>query len=128
MTLPPEVPTGPTELVVTVESPTINGQRLSHTNQTEGVGDGSQFASALEFLESLPVVSALKTWEEYERHLLEEKRRLGTLTIPSAGMVYLDTNSVIYSVEKHPFMQPYFCPFGKRRGPKRSRLSVANWS
>lgn len=74
VTLPPEVPTGPTELVVTVESPTINGQRLSHTNQTEGVGDGSQFASALEFLESLPVgPCALKTWEEYERHLLEEK-------------------------------------------------------
>ena len=33
-----------------------------------------QFASALEFLESLPAgPRAFKTWEEYERHLQEEK-------------------------------------------------------
>jgi hypothetical protein len=33
-----------------------------------------QFGSALEFLESLPPgPRAFKTWEEYERHLQEEK-------------------------------------------------------
>jgi hypothetical protein len=33
-----------------------------------------QFGSALEFLESLPPgPRAFKTWEEYERHLREEK-------------------------------------------------------
>lgn len=33
-----------------------------------------QFGSALEFLESLPAgPRAFKTWEEYERHLQEEK-------------------------------------------------------
>lgn len=33
-----------------------------------------QFASALEFLESLPPgPRAFKTWEEYEQHLREEK-------------------------------------------------------
>ncbi len=33
-----------------------------------------QFASALEFLESLPPgPRAFSTWEEYERHLREEK-------------------------------------------------------
>jgi hypothetical protein len=35
---------------------------------------GAQFASALEFLESLPPgPRAFKTWGEYERHLQEEK-------------------------------------------------------
>jgi hypothetical protein len=34
----------------------------------------SQFGSALEFLESLPPgPRAFKTWEEYERHLQEER-------------------------------------------------------
>lgn len=34
----------------------------------------SRFASALDFLESLPVgPRAFKTWEEYEQHLREEK-------------------------------------------------------
>jgi hypothetical protein len=34
----------------------------------------SQFDSALEFLESLPPgPRAFKTWEEYEKHLREEK-------------------------------------------------------
>lgn len=34
----------------------------------------SQYASALEFLESLPPgPRAFPTWEEYERHLQEEK-------------------------------------------------------
>ncbi len=35
---------------------------------------------------------------------------MGSLTVPSAGLVYLDANSMIYSVEKHPvywsFLQP----------------------
>ncbi len=35
---------------------------------------------------------------------------MGTLTIPSAGMVYLDTNSVIYSVEKHPVYAALLLP------------------
>jgi len=27
---------------------------------------------------------------------------MGSLTLPASGLVYLDTNSVIYTVEKHP--------------------------
>src|SRR5262245_31415020 len=34
------------------------------------------------------------------------KRLVGSLTVPSAGLVYLDANSVIYSVEKHPVYWP----------------------
>lgn len=35
---------------------------------------------------------------------------MGSLTIPSAGLVYLDTNPVIYSVEKHPVYEPLLQP------------------
>jgi len=35
---------------------------------------------------------------------------MGTLTIPSSGLVYLDANSVIYSVEKHPDYWPLLKP------------------
>ena len=74
VTLPPEVPTGPAELVVTVESPMANGTGLQTTSQTGVAVNKSQFGSALEFLESLPSgPRAFKTWEEYERHLQEEK-------------------------------------------------------
>ena len=31
---------------------------------------------------------------------------MGTLTLPSAGLVYFDANPVIYSVEKHPIYWP----------------------
>jgi predicted nucleic acid-binding protein len=31
---------------------------------------------------------------------------VGPLTVPAAGLVYLDANSVIYSVEKHPVYWP----------------------
>jgi predicted nucleic acid-binding protein len=35
---------------------------------------------------------------------------VGTLTVPAAGLVYLDANSVIYSVEKHPVYWPLLQP------------------
>ena len=35
---------------------------------------------------------------------------MGALILPSAGLVYLDANSVIYSVEKHPLYWPLLQP------------------
>jgi predicted nucleic acid-binding protein len=35
---------------------------------------------------------------------------VGTLTVPTAGLVYLDANPVIYSVEKHPVYWPLLQP------------------
>ena len=35
---------------------------------------------------------------------------MGTLNIPSTGLVYFDANSVIYSVEKHPVYWPLLEP------------------
>ena len=35
---------------------------------------------------------------------------MGALTVPAAGLVYLDANSVIYSVEKHPVYWPLLEP------------------
>jgi predicted nucleic acid-binding protein len=35
---------------------------------------------------------------------------VGSLTIPPAGLVYLDTNPIIYSVEKHPVYWPLLHP------------------
>jgi hypothetical protein len=61
LTLPSDVPTGQAELIVTVERPTTEDK-------------SARFGSALEFLESLPPgPRAFKTWEEYERHLEEER-------------------------------------------------------
>jgi hypothetical protein len=78
VTLPPEVPIGPAELVVTIDSLTANGENSPRSNQTEVVANKSEFGSALEFLESLPSgPRAFKTWEEYERHLHDEKDAWG---------------------------------------------------
>ena len=35
---------------------------------------------------------------------------MGALTLPASGLVYLDTNSVIYTVEKHPAFGPLLQP------------------
>jgi hypothetical protein len=35
---------------------------------------------------------------------------MGSLTVPSSGLVYLDTNPVIYSVEKNPTYWPLLQP------------------
>lgn len=35
---------------------------------------------------------------------------MGSLTIPSTGLVYLDANPIIYSVEKHPLYWPLLQP------------------
>ena len=35
---------------------------------------------------------------------------MGSLSVPSAGLVYLDANPVIYSVEKHPTYSPLLEP------------------
>ena len=35
---------------------------------------------------------------------------MGSLTVPAAGLVYLDTNPIIYSVEKHPVYWPLLQP------------------
>ncbi|MCI0349382.1 MAG: PIN domain-containing protein [Acidobacteriales bacterium] len=35
---------------------------------------------------------------------------MGALILPSSGLIYLDANSVIYSVEKHPLYWPLLQP------------------
>ncbi|HKA06028.1 MAG TPA: PIN domain-containing protein [Gemmataceae bacterium] len=35
---------------------------------------------------------------------------MGTLSVPASGLVYLDANPVIYSVEKHPVFGPLLEP------------------
>ena len=35
---------------------------------------------------------------------------MGSLTVPSSGLVYLDTNPIIYSVERHPAYWPLLQP------------------
>lgn len=35
---------------------------------------------------------------------------MGTLTLPASGLVYLDANSIIYTVEKHPVYGPLLHP------------------
>lgn len=35
---------------------------------------------------------------------------MGTLTLPASGLVYVDANSVIYTVEKHPVYGPLLHP------------------
>ena len=35
---------------------------------------------------------------------------MGTLTLPASGLVYLDANPVIYTVEKHPVYGPLLLP------------------
>ena len=35
---------------------------------------------------------------------------MGSLILPTSGLVYLDTNPVIYSVEKHPVYWPLLQP------------------
>jgi predicted nucleic acid-binding protein len=35
---------------------------------------------------------------------------VGTLTLPTSGLVYLDANPLIYSVEKHPVFGPLLQP------------------
>jgi predicted nucleic acid-binding protein len=35
---------------------------------------------------------------------------MGSLIVPAAGLVYLDTNPIIYSVEKHPVYWPLLQP------------------
>lgn len=35
---------------------------------------------------------------------------MGSLTVPSSGLVYFDANAVIYSVEKHPVYWPLLQP------------------
>ena len=35
---------------------------------------------------------------------------MGTLILPASGLVYLDANSVIYTVEKHPVYGPLLHP------------------
>ena len=35
---------------------------------------------------------------------------MGTLIVPGSGLVYLDANSIIYSVEKHPVYWPLLEP------------------
>jgi predicted nucleic acid-binding protein len=35
---------------------------------------------------------------------------MGALTLPAAGLVYLDTNPIIYSVETHPVYGPLLLP------------------
>ncbi len=47
---------------------------------------------------------------------------MGSLTIPSSGLVYLDTNPIIYSVEKHPVYWPLLQPFWQAAKGKTSEI------
>ena len=59
--------------VVVPNSPLPEGARVEVIVVPPEEGE-RQFASALDFLKSLPPgPRCLKTWEEYERHLKEEK-------------------------------------------------------
>jgi hypothetical protein len=49
---------------------------------------------------------------------------MGSLTVPSSGLVYFDTNPVIYSVEKNPTYWPLLEPLwqaAKARGHRARR-------
>ena len=44
---------------------------------------------------------------------------MGTLTLPASGLVYLDANSVIYTVESHPVYGPLLQPLWQAARVKR---------
>ena len=44
---------------------------------------------------------------------------MGSLTVPTSGLVYLDTNPVIYSVEKNPRYWPLLEPVWPEAGSGR---------
>jgi predicted nucleic acid-binding protein len=47
---------------------------------------------------------------------------MGSLIVPSSGLVYLDANSVIYSVEKHPVYWPLLEPLWRAAKGKTVEL------
>ncbi len=47
---------------------------------------------------------------------------MGALTVPSAGLVYLDAGPVIYSVEKHPDYWPLLRPLWQAAKGKGHRI------
>ncbi len=51
---------------------------------------------------------------------------MGTLILPASGLVYLDANPLIYTVEKHPVYGPLLPRYGWLLRQKPSRSSAAN--
>jgi len=47
---------------------------------------------------------------------------MGSLTVPSSGLVYFDTNPVIYSVEKNPAYWPLLEPVWQAAKPGRVEI------
>lgn len=47
---------------------------------------------------------------------------MGSLNIPSTGFVYLDTDSIIYSVETQPVYWPMLKPLWEAAGTHKARL------
>jgi predicted nucleic acid-binding protein len=50
---------------------------------------------------------------------------MGTLTLPTSGLVYIDTNSVIYSVEKHPTYSPLLQPLWQAAQAKTIEVATS---
>ena len=46
---------------------------------------------------------------------------MGALSLPASGLVYLDTNPIIYSVEKHPVYWPLLQPLWQAAKAKPSK-------
>lgn len=51
---------------------------------------------------------------------------MGSLTVPPAGLVYLDTNPIIYSVEKHPVYWPLLKPLWQVAKAKSIELACSD--
>ena len=67
--------------------------------------------SVLSFIDSLPDgPRAFATWDEYEQHLRQEARVMVAAALPTTGLIYVDANVVIYTVEKHPRYSPALRP------------------
>ena len=82
----PELEAGQTVDVVVLHESSVNGR------------------SIMEILNSGPERRLFQTAEEVRAYLAEEKTSWDRLTLPLAGLVYLDASGLIYSVER---VEPY---------------------
>ena len=63
--------------------------------------------SMLDLLTDLPIMPrSLDDWAADRKAISRRARRVGSLTLPSSGDVYVDTQILIYTVERHPTYGP----------------------
>jgi len=74
---------------------------LEDLTEEQSINFKNSDVSALKLLESLPEKRLFQTANEVDEYLRGGTRFVGTISLPSSGVVYLDTAPVIYSVEKH---------------------------